>query len=169
MTMNTRAALRTEIEFTREIFARLLVTIPDDALKLPSKNPAWTNGELLYLMSIGPRLIQSILRKYFREHPSPKYISKDVTGPLIQKTSEVIALERGQNSTRWTIAAEHDTTCELVLELLDTLSDDDFGKTLTVSDMHPLLSGEVTIEDLFHYVRNHFATYSKQINRGSSV
>ncbi len=167
MSIATRATLRTEIEITQERFARFLVTIPDEALKTPSKDPAWTNGELLYLMSVAPRLIRSVLKKYMRENPRPGYVFKNITGPLIQKTNEVLTRARGQNSTRWTIAAEYDSTCALVLELLDALSEDDFGKTLDIPDMDPLLPRHITIEELFHYVKNHFSTYSKQINLGN--
>ena len=157
-----RLALRSEIELTREKFHRFLVKIPEEALRLPSKDPAWTNGELLYLMSTSPRIIKSFLKKYTNE-THLNYVSKAITGPLIQKTNEIMIRSRGHKITRWLIAEEYDSTNALVLELLETVCDNDFGKTLTLPDLDPLLSGSVTIEDIFHYVKNHFYAYRGQI------
>lgn len=46
--------LKAEIELARERFHRFLATIPEEALELPSKDSYWTNGELLYRMSVAP-------------------------------------------------------------------------------------------------------------------
>ena len=88
MNTTTRIELRAEIELIREKFHRFLVTIPDSVLKLPSKDLAWTNGEILYLMSVSPRVIKSVLKTYMRENPRQSCISRIITGPLLQKTSE---------------------------------------------------------------------------------
>ena len=164
MSNAARIALRREIEITREKFHRFLVTIPDDTLRLSSKDPAWTNGELLYQMSTSPRIIKSFLKNYTRENTRFHYVSKAITGPLIQKTNEIIIRTRGHKITRWLIAEEYDNTFALVLELLDAVCDDDFEKKLTLPDIDPLLSGQVTIENIFHYVKNHFYAYRDQIN-----
>ncbi len=163
MSNAVRMALRSEIELTREKFHRFLVTIPDEALGLPSKDPAWTNGELLYLMSTSPRIIKSFLKKYTSE-TRLNYVSKAITGPLLQKANELMIRTRGHKITRWLIAEEYDNTHVLVLDFLDAVSDNDFGKTLQLPDLDPLLSGQVTIEDIFHYVKRHFYTYRGQIN-----
>lgn len=162
MSNAVRMALRSEIELTREKFHRFLVKIPEEALRLPSKDPAWTNGELLYLMSTSPRIIKSFLKKYANE-TRLNYVSKAITGPLIQKTNEIMIRTRGHKITRWLIAEEYDSTIALVLGLLDAVSVDDFEKMMTLPDLDPLLSGLVTIEDIFHYVKNHFYTYRSQI------
>ena len=164
MSNAVRIALRSEIELTREKFHRFLVTIPEEALRVSSKDPAWTNGELLYLMSTSPRIIKSFLKRYTSENTRFNYVSKAITGPLIQKTNEILLRTRGHKITRWLIAEEYDVTSTLVLELLDTVSDNDFGKTLTIPEIDPLLSGPVTIEDIFHYVKKHFHAYRGQID-----
>lgn len=55
--MSAHADLRQEIEATRLAFHQLLDSIPDKAFSLPSINPAWTVGQVLYHMSIAPRLM----------------------------------------------------------------------------------------------------------------
>ena len=168
--MNTdiRSSLRTEIELTRQQFHRLLVTIPDAAVKLPSKDPAWTNGELLYRMSVASLVIRSTLKKNAAEHSDRLSIHQVVTGPLIQRTNEMFIRMHAQNSSRWSIAREYDETCTRVLEMLDTIPDDGFDQMLRISEFEndPLLPEMVTVEQLFHYARNHFDTYSQQLNLG---
>jgi hypothetical protein len=164
MSNAVRIALRGEIEITREKFHRFLVKIPDEVLRLPSKDPAWTNGELLYLMSTSPRIIKSFLKKYASENTRLNYVSKAITGPLIQKTNEFLIRTRGPKITRWLIAEEYDSTHALVLQLLDAVSDNDFQRTLMIPALDPLLAGPVTIENIFHYVKNHFYAYRNQIN-----
>lgn len=164
MSNAVRNALRGEIELIREKFHRFLVTIPDDALKLPSKDPAWTNGEILYLMSTSPRIIKSFLKKYTSENTRFQYVAKAITGPLLQKTNELKIRSRGNHITRWSIAEEYDCTHALVLELLNQISDTDLERTLMLPDLDPLISGQVTIENIFHYVKNHFYAYRNQIS-----
>ena len=164
MSNAVRIALRSEIELTREKFHRFLVMIPDEALRVPSKDPAWTNGELLYLMSTSPRIIKSCLKKYTSENTRFDYVSKAITGPLIQKTNEILIRSRGHKITRWLIAEEYDITSTLILDLLDAVSDSDLQKTLTIPEMDPLLSGQVTIESIFHYAKKHFYANRGQIN-----
>ena len=55
--MKTKQQLETEMEDTRRQFHQLLNSLPDEAFGQPSSNPAWTIGELLYHMSIAPRLM----------------------------------------------------------------------------------------------------------------
>lgn len=87
--MNTdiRSTLRTEIELTRQRFHRLLVTIPDAALTLPSKDPDWTNGELLYRMSIASLIIRSTLKMTAADNSKRLPLHQVVTGPLVQRTN----------------------------------------------------------------------------------
>jgi hypothetical protein len=168
MNVTTRTELRSEIELAREKFHRFLVTIPDTSLKLPSKYSGWTIGQLLYLMSVSPRIIKSVLKRHTQENPHHSYISKIITGPLLQKTNEMFIRSQGDHATRWTIATEYDNTYMIVLELLDAISDDDFDKTLTIPDIDPLLPTQITIENLFHYVKHHFEIFSQKIDPGSS-
>jgi hypothetical protein len=164
MITEARIALQTEIEITRERFQRLLVLIPEECLKQPSKDPGWTNGEMLCQMSAAPLIIQSILRRnstWISRYPA---ITQIVTGSLVQKSNEVLIRSHARNATRLSIAKEYEETCALVLEMLDATSDDSFGKKLLISESDPLLPKDSTVEQLFHYVKNHFDIHRQQIN-----
>lgn len=165
MTEDTRLALRTEIEFTREKFHRMLVTVPEESLQLVSKNPTWTNGEVLYRISISPLFVRSILKRNSGRW-SNRLLPKLVTGPLIEWGNEKLIQASFHNLTRLSLAKDFEYHCALALEVLDQVSDDDFEKIVVVSEPDALLPPQVTIEQLFHYIKNHFNLYRKQINSG---
>jgi hypothetical protein len=165
MITEPRIALQDEIKMTREKFHRLLATIPHVALQLPSRDPAWTNGEVLYRISISPLVIKSVLKRNFGSW-SRFLLPKLVTGPLTQKSNELFIKTVARNLTPSTYAQEYEDNTALVLEMLQELSVDDLATTLTVTVDDPLLSGQVTVEQLFHYVRNYFGFHGKQIDLG---
>ena len=53
--MDTRERLLQEIESTRAAFHRLLDSLPEEALSLPSDNPAWNIRQVLYHITVIPR------------------------------------------------------------------------------------------------------------------
>ena len=163
MTSYFHVELKAEIELTRERFHRFLATIPEDALKLPSKDQDWTNGELLYRMSIAPLLIKSTFKKNRLEYSKRLSIHQVVTGPLIQRTNEIFIRSRAANSTRWSIAREYADSCAKVLEILEEIPEDGFERKVIIFDDDPLLPKPATVEQLFHYVRDHFDAHRKLI------
>lgn len=169
MTTDLHYTLRFEISITQDKFHRFLITIPEAALKLPSKHADWNNGELLYLMSISPLIVKSILRKNISASAFPRSLSNGVTDPLIQGVNETFIRSRAQNATRFSIALEYDETCARVLDMLAEIPDDGFAKNLTVFERDALLPDIVTVEQLFHYVKRHFDAYRQQIDLGSNV
>jgi hypothetical protein len=60
--MSKQEEHRQEIEATREAFYKLLASIPDEAFSLPSDNPVWTMGEVLFHMTLAPRFLTADLR-----------------------------------------------------------------------------------------------------------
>ena len=169
MTTDLHHTLRFEISITREKFHRFLITIPDAVLNLPSKNPGWKNGELLYLMSLSPLIIKSILIKNMYASAFSCSLSNRLTNPRIQGRNEVYIRSRARNATCFAIAMEYNETCSRVLEMLAKIPDDGFAKYLTVYERDELLPPIVSAEQLFHYVKKHFDTYRHQIDLGSNI
>ena len=61
--------LRQEIEETRQAFHQLLGEIPESAYGMESDNPAWSVGEVLYHMSLAPRLIGTDVKMITGQRP----------------------------------------------------------------------------------------------------
>jgi hypothetical protein len=158
MDADTRIALQAEIEHTREKFQRFLITIPEEALQCPSKDSAWTNAEILYKISISPLVIPSILKRNFGTW-SHLVIPRIVTGSLLVKSKERFIRSHAGRATLRTFADEYQLSCNEALKILDGFLEKDFKKTLSIMEPAPLLSGQVTVEQLFHYVKNYFDTY----------
>lgn len=165
MSKDTRIVLRAEIESTLENFQRLLIAVPETALSLPSKDPGSTNGELLLRMSVSPLAIKACLK---RNLGNWNYLSlpRLVTGPLTQHRRELFIRSQARDLTLWFLAKEYQENCKTVLKLLDEIPEDQFEKVLVIPDGDHLLQGQVSVEQLFHYVRNYFDAHQEEINLG---
>ena len=63
------------------------------------------------------------------------------------------------------LAQEYDKAHVLALKALAEVNDDEFSKKVDYPDWDPLLSGEVTLERLFHYKKVHFDSHAGQIRK----
>ena len=152
-----------EIEETRKAYHQLLDEISDDLLDHPSDNPAWTIREVLYHMSLAPRLLSMDLemiisnRWYYRVIPSafPK--------PLFDRANKWYTRRKGRSASRQFLADEYDKAHESTLSALATVNDEEMDMSLNYPDWDPILSGHVTVERLFRYVKDHFDSHEEQI------
>lgn len=117
-------------------------------------------------MSVAGLIIPHVLKNNAAENPRLSCISQIVRSNVIYRTEESFVRTRSANTNHWSIAWQFDNTTALVLEALDGLPDNYFDQMLQISDSDPLLPGPVTIEQLFHYARNHFDAYSQELNLG---
>ena len=162
--VETRALLRLEIEATHQRFHDLLNLIPDESFSLPSSNPAWTVGQVLYHMSIAPRLmildVQMISGQRWIYRLIPRLMSKNMFDWLNVRLTRYGA----RNISRQFLADHYDQAHNSVLQVLDTLPESDFARSLPYPDWDELLSGEVTMEYLFGYIKRHFDSHAAQIS-----
>ena len=163
--MNIREQLFTEITETRQRFHQLLELVPDEFFHLPSDNPAWTIGEVLYHMNIAPRFViadvKMITGRRWIYRLVPRIIPKSLFDWINAKHTRYAA----RHLTRQFLASEYDKAHEIAIHALSLVADDNFQKSLPYPDWDAMLSGEVTLERLFHYVKNHFDAHASEINR----
>ena len=161
--MDTREALREEIMETRQRFHQLLVRVPDEAFDLPSTTPEWTIGEVLYHMSLAPRFlttdVKMIIRQSWFYRLGIRLVPKWLFDGLMVRLTRFGA----RHLSRQFLAKEYDKAHALTLAALDTVADEDFEKSMEYPDWDPLLSGQVTLERLFHYVTVHFNWHAAQV------
>lgn len=162
-TTTTRAELRREIEETREAFHRLLDDVPDARLSEPSDNPAWTIREVLFHMSMAPRLMVSDVALIMRGPWVVRALPRIVPRAAFDWWNRVYTRERGRRMSRQALAAEYDRATETILRTLARLDDADLVRSAEYPGWDPLLAGEVTLAGLFHYVRAHFESHATQI------
>jgi hypothetical protein len=161
----TRDRLRREIEDTRLAFHRLLDTIPDEAFFLPSGNPAWTVGQVLYHMSFAPRFmvldVQMIGGQRWIYRLVPRLFPKRLFDWLNARMTRVAA----GTPTRAFVSTEYEQAHASIRKVLESLSEKDLAKHAPYPDWDPLLSGEVAMEYLFGYIKRHFDSHAVQIRQ----
>lgn len=162
--MSTRERLRQEIEATQVVFHALLDSISDEDFSRPSGNPAWTIGEVLYHSSITPRLLWVEARMLTRQN---RLFYGLVTVLMPKKLFDWINIRLtrygARKLSRQFLSSEYDKSTAATLRVLDATAEEDFAKSMHYPDVDPMLSGEVTLEYLFGYVKRHFDSHAAQI------
>jgi hypothetical protein len=161
--MSIRDELFQEINDTRTQFQKLLDSIPETAYDLPSDNPAWTIGEVLYHMSIAPRLLIRDVRMIVGQNWLYRLVPLVFPKRLFNWLNETLTRYKARNPSREFLTAEYEKAHRITLKALSEVSDKEFEKSVFYPDWDPLLAGEVTLEKLFHYVKAHFESHAKQI------
>lgn len=161
--MNTHYALRKEIEDTGAAFHRLLDSIPDEFFPMPSNNPAWTVGQVLYHMSIAPRMMVMDVQMIRDQDRFMRYIAKVFPKRAFDWLNVHLTRLGARNPSREFLAEKYDRANESILKVFDSLSDKDFSKSVSYPDWDPLLTGEVSMEYLFGYIKRHFDSHAAQI------
>ncbi|MFQ5615490.1 MAG: nitroreductase family deazaflavin-dependent oxidoreductase [Anaerolineales bacterium] len=160
-----RESLRAELESTREKFHALLAGLTGADWHIPSGNPAWTIGELMYHVAMGQVVISigaKILRKG-RRLPIP-------AGALIDQLNVYTTRRAARGHTRQSVAKIYDEQHARVLRALDGVRDDEWQNGATYPDIDPpLLAGFVTVEDLFRSQAHHFEQHAADVRAGLDI
>jgi hypothetical protein len=154
-----------EIIETRLRFHQLLDTIPDRDFSWPSDNPAWTIGEVLYHMSLAPRLVIADVRMITGQTGLYRLIPRLVPKRLFDWVNARMTRYGARHLSRSFLAREYDKAHEIALRALGRVAEGDFQRRAIYPDWDPLLSGEVTLERLFHYMKEHFDAHAAEIER----
>jgi hypothetical protein len=164
--MSIKDELRAEMIQTREAYHHLLAEVPDEAFSRPSDNPAWTIGEVLFHMSLAPRFMVTDLRIILAQAWLARIFAILVPATLFHRLNESFTRYGSRNLNRTFLAAEYDKAHERAMKSLEALQEKDFQKSLKYPGYDPLLSGKVTVERLFRYVKLHFEAHARQIREG---
>lgn len=163
--MNTRECLRKEIEDTRLAYHHLLDAIPEAALSLPSDNPSWNIRQVLYHIAIIPRymIVEVVMiRRQVWLYP---LMIRLIPNGLLDWLNARMTRFGARGLARRQLAEIYDRSCQAALNALGTVPDADFRKRLNYPLWDPLLTGDVTVEYLFGYIKRHFDSHAAQIEK----
>ena len=161
--MSLKDELRAELIKTRKAYHALLAEVPDEAFSKPSDNPAWTIGEVLYHMSLAPRFMTTDLRMIISRPWVARVFAALVSRSLFDSLNAFFTRYWSRKLDRKFLAEQYDRAHERALESLEGLREDDFQKSLDYPGYDPILSGEVTVEKLYRYMKLHFEAHASQI------
>jgi hypothetical protein len=151
----------------------LVDSFTEAELKERSKNPGWTNGELLFHMTLGFWLISALAPwiRFFGRLPEgySRFFASLLnasTGPF-NWINALIGRIGGKINTRERILSRFNRVYDKSLLTLDSLLDEE-----RVLRMHnptrwdDLFTETWTMEDLFHYATVHFEFHRDQLSIG---
>ncbi|HSL46451.1 MAG TPA: DinB family protein [Anaerolineales bacterium] len=161
--MSIKDELRAEMNETRAAYHRLLAQIPDDAFSMPSDNPAWTIGEVLFHMSLAPRFVVTDLRVIISSPWLAKIFMTLVPNTLFHRVNERFTRYGARKLNRIFLAEQYDWAHARALKSLEALQETDFSKSVQYPGYDPLLSGVVTVGRLYRYIKIHFEAHASQI------
>jgi hypothetical protein len=163
--MRLREQLAEEMETARQGFHHLVDSVPESAYSHPSENPAWTIGDVLYHITLGPPALQFEI-SMIRYFPSvyPLVMNRVVTN-LFNRVNAIFT-GRPKRINRQMLIQSYENGHAGLVSSLSRMRDTDFQRSVSyppefVSD----LAGTVSIERLFHYVKGHFDTHEAEIRK----
>lgn len=167
---NTKNTIRTELESTRAIFHTLLDSLSENDLRKRSRNPGWTNGEILVHMTFGFIILNALLPLARFWGRLPKGVSKPFAWLLNACTvpfnwiNAFGARLQARVFTCGRIGKLYDQVHESLLKQLDSIRDDEWKRGMYCpTKWDPNFSDFMTIQKLFHYPVIHFNSHIRQI------
>jgi len=163
--MGVREQLAEEMESARRGFHHLVDSVPESAYSHPSDNPAWTIGDVLYHITLGPPALQFeiwMIRYFPRVYP---LVMNRVVTNLFNRVNAIFTGRPKRINRQMLIQAYENGHAGLVSRL-NRMRDTDFQRSVMyppefVSD----LAGTVSVERLFHYVKGHFDAHKAEIRK----
>ncbi|MDO8578951.1 MAG: DinB family protein [Dehalococcoidales bacterium] len=171
-----RESVRSEYESARSAFHTLLGSLSEEDLKAKSNNPGWTNGEILFHVTLGFHVLLALLpmARFFAH--LPKIFSRLFAGLLNSMTwffNPVNAAgTRGGSKIyrRHNIGRKFDRVIDSLLKKLASVKETEWQMGMYYpTKWDPLFDQFMTLEKLFHYPVIHFNFHLKQISSGRKV
>jgi hypothetical protein len=94
-----------------------------------------------------------------------KQIPRVVPRWLFDWVNKVYTQQAARHASPQFLADRYDRATANILKTLESVGDNDFAKSANYPGWDPLLSGKVTLEQLFGYVAAHFRVHEQQIRR----
>ncbi len=158
--MEPHESIRAELNHTREAFHALAASVTDAQWQQPSPNPAWTVGALTYHLTVALQFLpeDAWVIRHAPWLPKPPEA-------LFHRFNEWVTRRGGQKYTPATVTQAYDSAHARVLRLLDGIRPDEWQCSAQYPGWDPLLSGTVTLGDLFRYPAKHFAHHAAEIRQ----
>lgn len=160
--MSITEDLALELETTRQNFHHLLDSIPEALYVNPSNNPAWTIGDVLYHITLGPPAIR-VEVGMIRHAPWMFQALNDTTSKIFNWGNALFA-RQPKRITRQRLSKAYEAGHAGLISSLRRVREEDWKKSVHYPEVFVSeLAGVVTVERLFHYVTLHFDVHAEQI------
>jgi hypothetical protein len=165
-------SVRSELETARTAFHALLDSLSEDDFRRQSRNPGWTNGEILTHMTFGFIILKALLPMARLWGYFPKWTSKIFASTLNAFTApfnwinELGARLQVRVFTHKRIGRVYDWVHFSLMRQLESIKDDEWERGMHYpTRWDPNFNDFMTVRDLFHYPVRHFHFHLEQIAR----
>ena len=166
----TKGTIRAELEATRTVFHTLLASFSESDLRRQSRNPGWTNGEILTHMAFGFIILNALLPMARLWGHLPRWTSKIFASTLNAFTTPfnwinaLGARLQARVFTRQQIGRVYDWVHFSLMKQLERIKDDEWERGMYYpTRWDPNFHDFMTIRDLFHYPIRHFNFHLDQL------
>ena len=156
-----REEIRAELEATRQAYHALLGSLSGEDWKKPSGNPAWTVGQLMVHITFAPRMLPADVKLIRRGGWMP-----NLPALLFNWSNVLMTRWAARKESVHTVGALYDAAHSNALGVLETIQDEEWSLGREYPDWDPMLSGHVTLEQLFRYLTLHFEVHQEQVSQG---
>lgn len=161
--MDPREELVIELESTRREYHHLVESVLQETYGYPSANPAWTIGDVLYHITLGPPAIRAEI--WMIRHAGWLFsaLLNNGTAGIFNKGNALFA-RHPKRITPQILIQSYEKGHSGLLTSLEGMQDADFDKSVRYpASFVTELAGVVTVERLFRYTKLHFEIHASQI------
>jgi hypothetical protein len=150
----SRDEIRRELEETREGYHELLKSLSPEDMKKKSGNPAWSVGQLMYHLAwAGGFTAQGVQQCRKGKGLNPPRGIADFLNTWMTRIGS-------RGATPETMAAKYDEAHQKIVDMLETVQDDDWAKGSRQ------FGRMMTVESTFRSQKEHLDEHRADINRG---
>jgi len=168
---DVRQSLRSELRSSLVEFHQLLDALTDEDWRKRSRNAGWTNGEILFHITLGFIVVSRLVPIIRREARLPKRYSLqfahtlDFLTPPFNRINAFAARMGGKIYNRRRIRHKFDRVHAAVIRALHRVKNDELVLGIHLpSRWDPLFGDYMTLEDVFRYPIKHFKFHREQLS-----
>lgn len=165
--MTTKQEIEKELDETYARFISLVELIPESEYSLPSSNPAWTIGDVLFHITLGPRALA--LEVWLTLHARGLYqlAMRYFPSRMFNRVNAWFGNRKRRISRQGLLKAYGQAHTAINSRLKRTREEDLSKSVIYPKDYVSDLAGEVSVERLFRYVKGHFDAHEEEIHARS--
>lgn len=172
----TGERIRAELEESSIQFHALLDSLTDEDWNAPSRNPAWTNGQLLFHMVFAFMLVPALfwMIRFWSRLPDrfSRWFARglDFLTPVFNWFNALGPRGQAVVFGRGRIGAIYDRAHRSILRKIDSLGGDEWSLGMHYPRRwDPAFGDFMTFEDLFRYPTRHFRRHLRHLSAGRAT
>jgi hypothetical protein len=163
----TKQELQKELDETHRRFVALVESIPEADYPLPTDNPAWTVGDILFHITLDPRALALEVWMTIHARGLYNFLMRHFPSRFFNSVNAWFGNRRRRISRQSLIEAYGRSHTVIKSVLRRTREEDLLKMAVYPPDYVSALKGEVSVERLFRYVTGHFEEHEKALRRTS--